>query len=149
MAEIELTGNMLIIHLKGLAKFTASFNKVPLTIPLAHVVGAEIDPTAVGKLGLKEEEPESPWSFSIGPTGISIEYEKEWAMPIWSWSGHRTLGTVTLEGGQQAFCDGGNPKESILIKLTDESYAMIALKVSDPPSTLERIKRAVWAYRSS
>lgn len=149
MAEIELTENMLIIQLKGLAKLIASANKVPLTIPLAHVVGAEIDPTALGKLGHKEEEPESPWSFSIDPTGITLEYEKKWQRSIWSWEAHRTIGNVHLEGGQNAFWDGGNPKQSIIIKLTDESYAMIVLKVSDPTSTLARIKGAVQGYRPS
>lgn len=145
MAEIELTENMLIIHLKGLVKFTASTNRVPLKIPLAHVVGVVIDPDTVDKLVRGEQDDES-WSPSFEFPGVLTIEKEKWSTSNWTW---RRLGTVPLKGGQEAFSDGGNPKESIMIKLTDESYAMLILKVSDPASTLARIREAVQAYKSS
>ena len=42
MAEVELTDNALIVHVRGMERLWAL--KSRLEIPLAHVVGAEVDP---------------------------------------------------------------------------------------------------------
>nr|HET6904217.1 hypothetical protein [Ktedonobacteraceae bacterium] len=61
--------------------------------------------------------------------------------PIWQKRGK--IGSVTMEGGQTAFWDGGNLKKSIVIRLTHESYSMFVLKVKDPEETVARVERAV------
>ena len=42
MAEVELTQNALIVHVRGMDRLWAL--KSRLEIPLTHVVGAEVDP---------------------------------------------------------------------------------------------------------
>jgi hypothetical protein len=139
MTEIELTESTLIIHLKGLAKIVAFMCMVPLEIPLTHVVDIVVDPHVVekwdqieGPLGSVLDQIQGP------PRGGSVSMEV--FQKKWSWGAQ-----IYPEGGhlQRVFLIVNDPHKAITIKLTDELYTMLVLKVTDPAATAARIGKAV------
>lgn len=78
MTEIELTESTLIIHLEGLAKTLASLYKVPLEIPLTHVVEIAVDPHVMEKWDQMEEKFEGPLPGEKPQLGVvSVEVFKK------------------------------------------------------------------------
>ena len=117
MAEVELTEDALIVHVRGLDRIFAL--KSRLEIPLTHVVGAEVD------AGVAHP---APWK-SLRPTATQIP----WVV---------TAGTF-YEEGERVFWDVHDPKKVVVIRLRDERYARLVIGVKDPPATAAAIQGAI------
>ena len=117
MAEVELTEDTLIVHVKGMDRIFAL--KSRLEIPLSHVVGAEVDP----ELGHPE------WWKGLRLTATQIP----WVV---------TAGTFYQEG-ERVFWDVHDPEKVVVIRLSDERYARLVIGVEDPPSTVAAIQSGI------
>ena len=117
MAEVELTEDTLIVHVKGMDRIFAL--KSRLEIPLSHVMGAQVDP----ELGHPE------WWKSLRLTATQIP----WVV---------TAGTFYQEG-ERVFWDVHDPEKVVVICLRDERYARLVIGVEDPPSTVAAIQGAI------
>jgi hypothetical protein len=117
MAEVELTEDVLLIHVRGLDRIFAL--KSRLEIPLSHVLGAEADP----ELGHPE------WWKSLRLTATQIP----WVV---------TAGTFYQEG-ERVFWDVHDPEKVVVIRLSDERYARVVIGVEDPASTAKAIEAAI------
>ncbi len=117
MAEVELTEDTLIIHVRGLDRIFAL--KSRLEIPISHVLGAEEDP----ELG----HPNPLKSLRLTATQIP------WVV---------TAGTFYQEG-ERVFWDVHDPKKVVVIRLKDERYARLVIGVEDPPATAAAIQGAI------
>jgi hypothetical protein len=116
MAEVELTKNALIVHVKGMDQLWAL--KSRLDIPLSHVVGAEIDPELARE-----------WRKGIRAPGTHVP-------------GVITAGSFYQEG-ERVFWDVHNPEKTVVIRLRDERYARLVIEVDDPPATAAAIHGAI------
>ena len=113
MAEVELTENALIVHVRGMDRLWAL--KSRLEIPLTHVVGAEVYP-----------EVAQGWSKSIRAPGTHVP-------------GVITAGTFYQEG-ERVFWDVHDPGKTVVIRLRDERYARLVIEVEDPRATAAAIQ---------
>lgn len=109
MAEIEYTGDALVIHVTGWDKVWAL--KSQLTIPIAHVVRAE--PAA--------EEARS-WWHGIRLPGTYIP-------------GVITAGTFYRDGGR-VFWDVRDADRAVAIHLRDDRYTELVIEVDDPAAAI-------------
>ena len=116
MAEVELTENALIVHVRGMDRLWAL--KSRLEIPLSHVVDAEVDP------GLARE-----WHKGIRAGGTHVP-------------GVITAGTFYQEG-ERVFWDVHDPESTVVIHLKDDLYARLVIEVDDPASTAAAIQGAL------
>jgi hypothetical protein len=116
VAEVELTGDALIVHVRGMDRLWAL--KSRLEIPLAHVVGAEIDP-----------EVTQGWRKGIRAPGTHVP-------------GVITAGTFYQEG-ERVFWDVHDPESTVVIHLKDDLYARLVIEVDDPASTAAAIQGAL------
>ena len=113
MAEVELTENALIVHVRGMDRLWALTSR--LEIPLAHVVDAKVDP-----------EMARGWRKGLRAPGTHVP-------------GVITAGTFYQEG-ERVFWDVHDPERSIVIHLKDERYARLVIEVDDPPATAAAIQ---------
>ena len=116
MAEVELAGEALVVHLRGMDKLWALRSR--LEIPLSHVVAAEADP-----------EVARGWWKGIRAPGTHLP-------------GVITAGTFYQEG-QWVFWDVHDPKKTVVIWLRDEHYARLVIEVDDPSATVMAIQEAL------
>ena len=117
MAEVELTEDVLIIHVRGMDRIFAL--KSRLEIPLSHVVGAEVDAGVA--------QPPAWKSLRLTATQIP------WVV---------TAGTF-YQVGERVFWDVHDPKKAVVIRLSDERYARLIIGVEDPASTAAAIEAAI------
>jgi len=117
MAEVELTEDTLVVHVRGMDRLFALTSR--LEIPLSHVLGAEVDP----ELGHPE------WWKSLRLTATQIP----WIV---------TAGTFYQEG-ERVFWDVHDPEKVVVIRLRDERYARLVIGVDDPPATVRAIQEAL------
>jgi len=113
MTEVELTESALVLHVQGMDRLWTL--KSRLEIPLAHVVGAEVDP-----------EVARGWHKGIRAPGIHVP-------------GVITAGTFYQEG-ERVFWDVHDPDKTVVIHLKDERYAKLVIEVDDPPATAVAIR---------
>lgn len=116
MAEVELTGDVLIVHGRGMDQLWAL--KSRLEIPLAHVVGAKADAEAA-----------RGWRKGIRAPGTHIP-------------GVIAAGTFYREG-EKVFWDVHDPAKAIRVELEDEGYARLVTEVDDPGVTDAAIRAAL------
>ena len=116
MAEVELAENALIVHVRGMDRLWALRSR--LEIPLAHVVGAEVEP-----------EIAQGWRSGIRAPGTHVP-------------GVITAGTFYQEG-ERVFWDVHHPEKTVVIRLRDERYARLVIEVEDPPTTVAAIREAI------
>jgi hypothetical protein len=116
VTEVELTRDALVVHVQGMDRLWAL--KSRLEIPLAHVVGAEVDPEVARE-----------WHKGIRTPGTHVP-------------GVITAGTFYQEG-ERVFWDVHDPESTVVIHLEDERYARLVIEVDDPPSTAAAIQRAL------
>jgi hypothetical protein len=116
MTEVEITGDALIVHVKGMDRLFSL--KSRLEIPLAHVLGAEVDP-----------EVAQGWRKGLRAPGTHLP-------------GVITAGTFYQEG-DRIFWDVHDPGKAIVIRLEDERYARLVIEVEDPPATAAAIEGAI------
>jgi len=117
MAEVELTEDTLVVHVRGMDRIFALTSR--LEIPLSHVLSAEVDP----ELGHPE------WWESLRLTATQIP----WIV---------TAGTFYQEG-ERVFWDVHDPEKVVVIRLRDERYARLVIGVDDPPATVRAIQEAL------
>src|SRR3712207_6687387 len=118
MAEVELTEDALIVHVRGMDQLWAL--KSGLEIPLSHVVGAEVSAQEVQR-----------WWQGLRTGGTH--------MP-----GVITAGTFYQEG-ERVFWDVHDPQKTVVIQLRDERYARLVIGIEDPPATVAAIQEALGA----
>ena len=115
MATITIDADNLVVHVQGLDKLWAL--KSQLTIPLAHVRGATVDPGIV-------REP------------------KGWRGPGAHLPGVIVAGTFHHDG-QRVFWNVHDSAKAIVIELDDDIYQRLVVEVPDPRATLAAIERAI------
>ncbi len=126
MAEMELTENTLIVQIKGIHKILAF--KSQLEIPLAHVVGAEVDSAVVeqwGHANLKELRAPGTGLLGVIKAG-SFYLDRQWT-----------------------FWDVHNPKKAITVKLTGEYYSKLVIEVAHPSAAVAKIEGAIRSRQPS
>jgi hypothetical protein len=116
MAEVELTEDTLVVHVKGMDRIFALTSR--LDIPLSHVMGAQVDP----ELGHPE------WWKSLRFTATQIP----WVV---------SAGTFYQEG-ERVFWDVRDPEKVVVIRLRDERYARLVIGVDDPPATVRAVQES-------
>ena len=116
MTEVELTRDALVVHVQGMDQLWAL--KSRLEIPLAHVVGAEVDPEIARE-----------WHKGIRAGGTHVP-------------GVVTAGTFYQEG-ERVFWDVHDPEQTVVIQLRDERYARLVIEVDDPHTTAVVIQGAL------
>jgi hypothetical protein len=113
MTEVELTRDALVVHVHGMDQLWAL--KSRLEIPLAHVVGAEVDPEIARE-----------WHKGIRAGGTHVP-------------GVITAGTFYQEG-ERVFWDVHDPEKTLVIQLRDERYTRLVIEVEDPRATVAAIQ---------
>ena len=113
MAEVKLTQDALIVHVRGMDRLWALRSR--LEIPLAHVVNAEADP-----------ELARGWWQGIRSGGTRVP-------------GVITAGTFHQEG-EMVFWDVHDPENTVVIRLRDERYSRLVIEVEDAPTTVAAIR---------
>ena len=116
MAEVELTQDALIVHVRGMDRLWALRSR--LEIPLSHVVNAEADP-----------EVARGWWQGIRTGGTHVP-------------GVITAGTFHQEG-EKVFWDVHNPEKTVVIRLKDEKYSRLVVEVENPTSMVEAIQEVL------
>jgi hypothetical protein len=115
MARVNIDGDDLIVDVEGLDKLWAL--KSRLTIPLANVRGATIDPGIVR-----------------GPKGFRA--------PGTHMPGVIVAGTFHHDG-ERVFWDVHDPAKAVVIQLDGERYARLVIEVDDPSATVDLIEGAM------
>jgi hypothetical protein len=116
MAEIELTVDALVVHVKGADRIFAF--KSELSIPLEHVLAAAGD-----------EDEARQWYHGVRAPGTSVP-------------GVITAGTFH-QNGERVFWDVHHPERAIALSLRDERYAKLVVEVEDPDATIKAIEAAL------
>jgi hypothetical protein len=116
VTEVELTRDALVVHVQGMDRLWAL--KSRLEIPLAHVVGAEVDPEVARE-----------WHKGIRTPGTHVP-------------GVITAGTFYQEG-ERVFWDVHDPDKTVVIHLKDERYAKLVIEVEDPNAMAVAIEGAL------
>jgi hypothetical protein len=114
MARVSIDGDDLIVEIEGMDKLWAL--KSRLTIPLANVRGATIDPGMVAE-----------------PKGVRA--------PGAHVPGVITAGTFHRDG-ERVFWDVHDAARAVVIELADERYTRLVIEVADPRATVELIERS-------
>lgn len=115
MAQVRIDEGNLTVEVQGLDRLWAL--KSQLTIPLAHVRGATVDP---------------------GITGES----KGWRAPGTHVPGVIVAGTFHQDG-QRVFWDVHDHSKAVVIELQDATYQRLVIEVPDPRATVELIEQAI------
>jgi hypothetical protein len=113
VAEVEVTENALIVHVRGMDRLWAL--KSRLEIPLSHLVGAEVDPGLARK-----------WHKGIRAGGTHVP-------------GVITAGTFYQED-ERVFWDVHDPVKTVVIQLRDERYARLVIEVENPSAMAAAIQ---------
>jgi hypothetical protein len=115
MARVSLSDTHLRVDLEGLHRLWAMTRRI--TVPLAHVRGATVDPGVVA-------EPKG-----IRAPGLYIP-------------GLATVGTFRRDG-ERYFWDVTNGARAVVIQLRDERYAALVVEVGDPRAVVDAVNGAL------
>lgn len=115
MVRIEISPAELILHVEGADKIFALRSQ--LTIPLVHVVKAEVDPAPAQR------------------------YWKGLRLPGTSIPGVLTAGSF-YQHGEWTFWDVRNPDKTIVVHLAHERYKALVVEVDDPGRAAQAINAA-------
>ncbi|GLY86821.1 hypothetical protein [Actinoallomurus iriomotensis] len=114
MAVISVQGRDLVVEMEGMDKLWALKSK--LTIPLAHVRGATVDPGILGE-----------------PKGIRA-------------SGTHVPGVITAgtfhQDGEKVFWAVRDALKAVVVELTDERYTRLVVEVDDPRAAVALVEQA-------
>jgi hypothetical protein len=116
VAKVELTADMMIVHVTGADRIFAFRSE--LAVPLEHVLGAA-----------RDEEEAHHWYHGVRAPGTAVP-------------GVITAGTYHLHG-ESVFWDVHRADKAIAITLRDESYAKLVIGVDDPDATIAAIHAAL------
>jgi hypothetical protein len=124
VTEVEMQGDRLVAHIRGLDKVLALRSEV--TIPLAHVKGASVSPP---------------------------EVRRQWGNLLRAHVPGTDLPHVVMAGsflfldGEHAFWDVHDPERTVVIELDHERFTKLVLEVDDPQATAAAINVAIAASR--
>ncbi|MFD4637718.1 hypothetical protein ACFWN2_10415 [Lentzea sp. NPDC058436] len=114
MAVVSVQGEDLVVEMEGLDKLWAL--KSRLTIPLANVRGATVDPGILGE-----------------PKGIRA--------PGTHVPKVITAGTFHHEG-EKVFWAVRDAQKAVVVELADETYARLVVEVDDPRAVVAMVEKA-------
>jgi hypothetical protein len=114
MATISVQGQDLVVEMNGLDKLWSLKSK--LTIPLAHVRGATVDPGILGE-----------------PKGIRA--------PGTHLPGVITAGTFHQDG-EKVFWAVRDGQKAVVVELADEHYTRLVVEVDDPRAVVAMVEQA-------
>ena len=114
MATISVQGQDLVVEMNGLDKLWSLKSK--LTIPLAHVRGATVDPGILGE-----------------PKGIRA--------PGTHLPGVITAGTFHQDG-EKVFWAVRDALKAVVVELADEQYTRLVVEVDDPRAVVAMVEQA-------
>ena len=121
MARIEITGDMLNIHVEGLDRLWAL--RSHLEIPLAHVTGAAAEPEVARR-----------WFKGAKLPGANLP-------------GVLTAGSFYLPSDPElqgwTFWDVHDPEKAVVITLDHEHFKRLVVGVADPAAAVSAIQAAV------
>jgi hypothetical protein len=115
MAEIEVSGDWLVVHVTGVERTLAL--KSLLEFPLEHVVGVS--------------------------RGIGEDDERGWLKLVGTHVPGVVRAGTFHSNGRRVFWDVRDRDRAIAIELRDERYARLVIQVLDPDATLEAILEAI------
>lgn len=116
MADVQIDGSTLVVHIRGADKVWALATK--LEVPLAHIAGVDADVADARDVfhGLR-----------MGGTNVP---------------GVITAGRF-IHHGEWSFWDVHDPSKAIAIRLHDEGYGRLVIGVEDPQATAALINAAL------
>ncbi|MEU3650601.1 hypothetical protein AB0E59_45110 [Lentzea sp. NPDC034063] len=114
MATISVQGQDLVVEMNGLDKLWSLKSK--LTIPLAHVRGATVDPGILGE-----------------PKGVRA--------PGTHLPGVITAGTFHQDG-EKVFWAVRDGLKAVVVELADEHYTRLVVEVDDPRAVVAMVEQA-------
>ncbi|MFJ5990586.1 hypothetical protein [Lentzea sp. NPDC092896] len=114
MATISVQGQDLVVEMNGLDKLWSLKSK--LTIPLAHVRGATVDPGILGE-----------------PKGVRA--------PGTHLPGVITAGTFHQDG-EKVFWAVRDGRKAVVVELADEHYTRLVVEVDDPRAVVAMVEQA-------
>ena len=116
MVEITIDGNNIIFEVEGWDKVWSLRSK--LTIPLAHIKGAYLDP-----------EPAMGWFDGLKISGTAVP--------------HIFRAGTFYQQGEWVFWDVHDPEKTIVIELEHERYKKLIIEVADPREEVRRLGAAL------
>jgi hypothetical protein len=114
MATISVQGQDLVVEMNGMDKVWSLKSK--LTIPLAHVRGATVDPGILGE-----------------PKGLRA--------PGTHLPGVITAGTFHQDG-EKVFWAVRDALKAVVVELADEHYTRLVVEVDDPRAVVAMVEQA-------
>ena len=116
MADIEISGSNLVVHIRGLDQVWSMAAK--LEVPLVHVAGVDVD----------VPDARDAWhGWRMGGTNLP---------------GVITAGRF-VQHGEWTFWDVHDPSKAIAIRLHDERYQRLVVGVEDPQAAAATINAAL------
>ena len=116
MADVEIDGSMLVVHIRGIDRLWALATK--LEVPLAHIAAVDVD----------VPDARDAWhGWRMGGTNVP---------------GVITAGRF-VHHGSWTFWDVHDPGKAIAIRLHDERYGRLVIGVEDPTATAAVIDAAL------
>ena len=126
MADITITADTLVITIKGIRKLGTM--KSELSIPLAKVRGATVDP-----------------DLSTGWPGLASVREWPGTKLMGTDAYGRYLGGTFSQDGDRVFWDVADPAKAIVISLENDEYKRLIVEVDDPERVVREIESALVA----
>jgi hypothetical protein len=116
VADIEIDGSVLVVHIRGVDKFWALATK--LEVPLAHIAGVDAS----------VPDAHDAWhGWRVGGTNLP---------------GVITAARF-VQHGEWTFWDVHDPNKAIAIRLHDEGYGRLVIGVEDPQATAAAVNAAL------
>src|ERR1022692_4464971 len=116
MVKPEIVDEMLHLHVEGMDKVWAF--KSQLSIPLKHITSIRLD-----------QEVAKEWFHGLKMPGTAIP-------------GIITAGTF-YQDGKRVFLDIHNPKEVVIISLSDEHFSELVVEVQNPGSFVKEVRARI------
>ena len=121
MVDITIEGDRVLFRVEGLHKLWALRSE--LDIPLAHIVGVEINHDQIGQ-----------WWHGFKLFGTDVQ-------------GVFAAGTFVYHG-ELVFWDVRDPDSTIIVSLDHERYKKLIIQVADPAASAAKLQAAI-ARRTS
>jgi hypothetical protein len=116
MVKPEIVDEMLHLHVEGMDKVWAF--KSQLSIPLKHITSIRLDQAVAQE-----------WFHGLKMPGTTIP-------------GIITAGTF-YQDGKRVFWDIHNPKEVVIISLSDEHFSELVVEVQNPGSFVKEVQARI------
>ncbi|MFD2417710.1 hypothetical protein [Amycolatopsis pigmentata] len=117
MATVSVDNGELVVTIRGMRKVWSL--KSEITIPIAHVKGATVDP------GIRDEFPRTI-EKRVGTNLYQTYY-----------------GGTFVQDGDKVFWDVRKPENAIVITLDNEDFDRLVVEVENPRETVELVEGAV------